>query len=114
MPGAASAADFALDSVRSPDRPTGSRAPRKRVSATRRFAVHRNREARRVLDTDSTSPGQARRGAACFVLRASCFVLRASCFVLRASCFARRAACGGARHRRARPQVPARAAVKKM
>ncbi|PNX04064.1 hypothetical protein DPR00_20415 [Burkholderia pseudomallei] len=39
---------------------------------------------------------------------------RASCFVLRAACFVRRAACGGARHRRARPQVPARAAVKKM
>ncbi|KAA8768588.1 hypothetical protein F5D26_10970 [Burkholderia pseudomallei] len=38
----------------------------------------------------------------------------AACFVLRASCFVRRAACGGARHRRARPQVPARAAVKKM
>ncbi|MBK3335897.1 hypothetical protein GA845_13220 [Burkholderia pseudomallei] len=37
----------------------------------------------------------------------------AACFVLRASCFVRRAACGGARHRRARPQVPARAAVKK-
>ncbi|MPT64436.1 hypothetical protein E4F34_13005 [Burkholderia pseudomallei] len=68
------------------------------------------------LDAYSTliprHPGK--RGAACFVLRASCFVLRASCFVLRAACFVRRAACGGARHRRARPQVPARAAVKKM
>ncbi|AYE28224.1 hypothetical protein CNX72_13355 [Burkholderia pseudomallei] len=61
------------------------------------------------LDAYSTliprHPGK--RGAACFVLRASCFVLRAACGV-------RRAACGGARHRRARPQVPARAAVKKM
>ncbi|PNW96030.1 hypothetical protein CF647_27360 [Burkholderia sp. 117] len=61
------------------------------------------------LDAYSTliprHPGK--RGAACFVLRASCFVRRASCGV-------RRAACGGARHRRARPQVPARAAVKKM
>ncbi|ABN82880.1 conserved hypothetical protein [Burkholderia pseudomallei 668] len=69
--------------------------------------------------------GAVRRGAvlraSCFVLRASCFVLRASCFVRRAACGVRRAACGvrraacgGARHRRARPQVPARAAVKKM
>ncbi|NRE33973.1 hypothetical protein E5U26_25925 [Burkholderia pseudomallei] len=68
------------------------------------------------LDAYSTliprHPGK--RGAACFVLRASCFVRRAACGVRRASCFVRRAACGGARHRRARPQVPARAAVKKM
>ncbi|ONC31967.1 hypothetical protein AQ916_22265 [Burkholderia pseudomallei] len=75
------------------------------------------------LDAYSTliprHPGK--RGAACFVLRASCFVRRAACFVRRAACFVRRAACGvrraacgGARHRRARPQVPARAAVKKM
>ncbi|RPA54171.1 hypothetical protein EGT66_16635 [Burkholderia mallei] len=65
------------------------------------------------LDAYSTliprHPGK--RGAA---RRASCFVLRAACFVRRASCGVRRAACGGARHRRARPQVPARAAVKKM
>ncbi|RKN99041.1 hypothetical protein D8O31_10795 [Burkholderia mallei] len=72
------------------------------------------------LDAYSTliprHPGKrgAARRASCFVLRASCFVLRASCGVLRAACGVRRAACGGARHRRARPQVPARAAVKKM